>query len=370
MQNPILLIGKFFFRFMNHIFSRDNIIVSNIFPFLAISSIIFYQYTELEFSTLTKEVNKIYSDALTIDPYSIILSNYSFVYFVSNNVNYPILSDNEFGIQTNAAILKRSIDYCQWLEEGFDSVDKVTRTRRYMKVWVKENIDSSEFMDLRYYNPSHKLTLLDRYTFADSILIGFYIINSSIFKTNRNDFTPFELDYNRSTLLPNFNHSFQYIGNGQFYYYYNASYHNLSLPHKKNDDCTPGDIRVSFYQYSPEKISVAGQFNSSTHIINTKISNKFQIGALAAGNVSLKNLLIIRYKKIFTITKIVRFLMWLGVFFFIIMSSMNQIDAIQKFIIASFITLSFKLLIWKAKYFIYSCLMLTFVIPLFFCLLF
>lgn len=103
--------------------------LSNILPCFLISTIFFYQFCEFEYSTLITSVNKINSNYKKIDPYSNILSNDTFIYMVSKNINYPILIDKEFKIQTNAAIIKRSIDYCQWLEEGFDSTDKITRTR-------------------------------------------------------------------------------------------------------------------------------------------------------------------------------------------------------------------------------------------------
>lgn len=349
MQNLIFLLLNYFFRCIKRLFNQEILVLSNIFPFFSVIAVLIYQFTEFKYSSLITAVNKVSSNYIEIDPYSRILLNNSFVYMISNDIVYPALSDNEFNIQTHAAIIKRSVDYCQWLEEGFDSTDKITRTRRYMKVWVKEIINSSEFMDLRYNNPSYKFSFSDSYIYADSFPIGNYIIDSNIFKKNKNNLTPFELDNNQSITLKNFNSSFKYIGNGQFYYYYNKSSNNLILPHKNNDDCTPGDIRVTILQYSPHTASIAGLLNSTTHIINTTTINSIEIGAFEAGNTEFKNLLINRYKKLIIIAMIVRFLMFIAVLVNILWRSSSQIETIKKLMISSFTVIFARYLIRKGE---------------------
>lgn len=350
MQSLILLLLKYFFRFIKRLFNQDILVLSNILPIFLVIAVIFYQFTEFKYSNLITAVNEVSSNYIKIDPYSRILLNNSFVYMITNGIVYPALSDNEFNIQTHAAIIKRSVDYCQWLEEGFDSTDKITRTRRYMKVWVKEIINSSEFMDLRYNNPSYKFSFSDSYIYADSFPIGNYIIDSNIFKKNKNNLVPFELDNNQSITLKNFNSSFKYIGNGQFYYYYNKSSNNLIPPHKNNDDCTPGDIRVTILQYSPHTASIAGLLNSTTRVINTTTINNTEIGAFEAGNMEIKNLLIIRYKKLISFVMIARFLMFIVILINILLRSTSQVETIQKLVISSVTVLFAKYLIWRGEF--------------------
>lgn len=350
-----------FLRFIKRIFCPGNFILSNIMLFLMISSYFIDCYIEFKYSALMTTIDLIASNLTAIKSYSDTISNDSFVYFISNHTEYPLLTDNEFGVQAHAAILKRSIDYCQWLEEGFDSTDKITRTRRYMKVWVKEIINSSEFMDIRYHNPTFKFSFSDAMVHAESISIGPYTINANIYKKNKNNFMPFVPDINQSTILPNFNTSFVYVGDGYFYSNYNKS-QNIAPPYKKSEDCTPGDIRIRITQFSPQIVSVLGVYSIETNEINTKFVNNFEIGSLESGNVTLNNLMISRFKKLQVFTMITRFLTFISISFYIIEQSTTQIESIVKFIFASFFVLIIRYLIWNDRRFIRLCFSLIFVL--------
>ena len=270
----------------------------------------------------------------------------SFVYFKTDNVEYPLIKDKEFGISASAAILSRKVRYCQWVEEGFDSSDKSVRTRRYFKAWVSKPINSQEFMDARYFNPMNT-SLPDR-LYTSNVTVGFYSLSQRLFNVKENEYQDLTLEddlIDNVALLPSFNQSFEYVGNGYFYYYYNKTAEKI----KKFDKCTPGDVRVKISVYAPKKLSVLGYLENTT--IDTKDVKNMMMGSAKGGSISPEHLLSSPHMFRKKIALVSRFITFISSLILIIDRSTSAEARIWNFSMFAILVFSVRSLMWNNRFF-------------------
>lgn len=330
---------------LHNIFIRCQIfriiIIANI-----LVSLYCYIHFEMQYSKLWMIANEIEKQAIyktNLDAINRIKSK-PYIFMQTSKIKYPILSDSAFGVQTNAAAIKRSIKYCQWIEKGFDTMDGQTRTRRYFKTWLKHQINSSNFMDLRYHNPESHFTLSEATIYSNDILINNITLDKSLFIGNNDNFIHFHPNNDVQFILPSFDSRFQYVGNGNFYLPYNLKKLNNDI-----NNCTPGDIMVSIDQYSPSTLSVIGHFDDSTNAISTEIIDGFEFGVAHSKQLSPRNLILQRYKdlwKYFNLSKIVMFFVS---FVFLFSYAPTYRHRIMDFTLLAVLNLTIKSYIWKKQ---------------------
>ena len=98
------------------------------------------------------------------------------------------LSDTQFGIGAKAISLQRKVEYYQWTEHAQESSeDKLggkevtTTTYTYTKEWTSEPIQSSEFKDPAYQQKNMVLTTFDDSDWwAENVSFGAYKLNESL----------------------------------------------------------------------------------------------------------------------------------------------------------------------------------------------
>ena len=270
-------------RAINRLFIRQNWFWSLSAIVRIVGTAIFYLVAEYRYSNLLDTACMIATSVITIEPeMATDVGNSNFVYMRSQNVVYPKYADPDFLINVTGAIVARTVKHCQWLEEGFDSTDKQTRTRRYLKVWSDEVIDSSEFMDQRFYNPVG--LGISAVKFAADARVGNFVLTSVLFNsTDEHDevFVPSEDDLNAFAESEAHRNGFKYVGDGVFYYSVNGT--------KRGDMCTPGDMRVMFRYYAPEKLTVVGFQENG--VIGRKKVRGMMMGAVRRGYMSPSQLL-------------------------------------------------------------------------------
>lgn len=258
-------------RAINRLFIRENWFWSLSAVIRICGTILLYLVTEFRYSQMLNLACNIGASSVTLRPgvYSPDYEN-RFVYLKAKNVSYDLLTDSMFNASVNAIMLFRNVEYCQWVEEGFDSTDKKTRTRRYLKSWVKRPIDSTNFMDQRYCNPT-ELSYADAKLQSD-VDVGVYHIQSSLF--NETDgIAPYVPGGGQSS-------GFDYIGDGYFYKSYGTR-ENHSTLQQQFDNCTPGDVRVRITYFAPKKISAVGFLVD--HNITSKKIRGIEMGAASSG---------------------------------------------------------------------------------------
>ena len=268
-----------------------------------------------------------------------------YIFIQTSKIKYPILSDSAFGIQTSAAAIKRSIKYCQWIEEGFDSIDGQTRTRRYFKTWLNHRINSSHFMDLRYHNPESHFTLSEATIYSNDILINNITLDKSLFIGNNDNFIHFDPNNDVQFILPSFDSRFQYVGNGDFYLPFNLKKLNNDI-----NNCTPGDIIVSIDQYSPSTLSVIGHYNDSTNVISTEIIDGFEFGVAHSKLLSPRDLILQRYKDLYKYFNLSKIVMLFVSFVLINSYAPTYRHRIMYFTLLAVLNLTIKSYIWKKEF--------------------
>ena len=271
------MMGKMFSslgRAINRLFIRENWFWSLSAVIRICGTTLLYLYTEFKYSQMLNLACNIGRSSIHIHP-NVFHSNYDnkFVYLKTNNILYGKLFNTDFNFSINAIKLFQNVEYCQWVEEGFDSTDKKTRTRRYLKSWVKYPINSTNFMDQRYYNPS-TLSFSDMKMESD-VGVGVYHIKSNLFNetSELKYYDPGKIHYK----------GFDYIGNGYFYKSFSdiSNHKNYKTNQQKFKQCTPGDVRVRITYFAPEKISVVGYLEG--HNITSKNIRGIEMGSARSG---------------------------------------------------------------------------------------
>ncbi|OHT09922.1 hypothetical protein TRFO_04482 [Tritrichomonas foetus] len=341
MQNPMIKMISSLYRAINRIFIRENWFWTAFAAIRIIGTTIFYLICEYQYSRLLKTACRISSNITNINQATYDPSfNDSFVYLKTDNAMYPLLTDFDFGVQAQTAILRRTVDYCQWLEEGFDSTDKTTRTRRYLKVWIKSPLDSTNFMDARYFNPPN-LSYSEKEISKD-IEIGLYNVNSRLFRGNK-DFSPFVPFKDHMEILPTFNQSFKYIGDGFFYFSFNQTKQFESF-----DKCTPGDVRIRITLFMPQKLTVVGYLTNMT--IDTKIVNNIEMGGARNGFIGAEYLLSSQHQNKWKFAITARIIAILSSMILIVARSTSQKAKIWNFSMFAILVLFVRSLMWNNKF--------------------
>ncbi|KAH0790143.1 hypothetical protein GPJ56_005940 [Histomonas meleagridis] len=295
------------------------------------------------------------ANSITIHPNSYNPSyQHNFIYMKTDNVTYPLLTDPEFGITVEAAKLYRTVEYCQWVEEGFDSTDKTTRTRRYYKSWVHAPINSSNFMDQRYYNPLSKS--YNNAEFQQDINIGLYTVKSELLNEagQTNELNP-TIQHIHQFMNSNAHNKFHYIGNG---YFYSSTEENqnkeVNMPknnkelHQFFQQCTPGDIRSRITYYAPNKLTIVGYLEE--HNIIIKNIRGVQMGGARSGYMSGDLLLSERYAHKRKFALIARLVAVISSIFLILNRSTSLKAEIWNFSMFGLLVLFIRSLMWNTVY--------------------
>ena len=90
-------------------------------------------------------------------------------------INEKELTDETFSVKVKTPLLKRVVEVYQWEEES-KTEDDVT-TYSYKKVWSSDLIDSSNFNDKKYVNPTTK-PYNDEEFKSDDVRVGAFILSN------------------------------------------------------------------------------------------------------------------------------------------------------------------------------------------------
>lgn len=185
------------------------------------------------------------------------------------------LKDDVFSIDVNALSLKRNVHMYQWQEEKKEKKEVktggdeyVTTTYTYNPIWSPKEINSANFNQPSYQNPSFPIFSYEK--FAEEVNIGEFYPNTEIIK-KLNDFN--ELDISQNNKLPN-GYS---ISENAFY--------------KGEDINQPqiGDLLIEFEYIPLQEISIMGEQKDS---IITSYETKYgNISLVRTGNLSAEQII-------------------------------------------------------------------------------
>lgn len=164
------------------------------------------------------------------------------------------VTDYEFNISRNSAVLKRTVEMYQWQEdcEG----DEENKNCTYEKVWSSSLIDSSEFTKSDHDNPT-KMAYESETFISDDVNLGAFKLTDNLVKKMSAKKRIKELSEDVATA-----HSMRLADN----YYTTASEEGANI----------GDIRISFYENDAKVVSVlAMQTGDHFKIYKTKKGKNF-----------------------------------------------------------------------------------------------
>lgn len=329
-------------RAINRLFIRENWFWSLSAIVRIVGTAIFYLVAEYRYSNLLDVACMISTSVTRIKPHMpTTVGSKSFVYMRSRHVVYPTYSDPEFFLDIQGALVSRTVKHCQWLEEGFDSTDKQTRTRRYLKIWSDTPIDSSEFMDQRFSNPEG--LDLPPLKFSADAHVGNFILSSVLFNSpDEHDevFVPDAEAVRRFEASHAKRRGFEYIGDGEFYYALNGT--------KPQDGCTPGDVRVVFRYYAPEKLTVVGFQEDG--VIGRKKIRGMMMGAARRGYMSSSQLLTQQHRDKQKFAVVARVVAVLSTIIMIRDHSASAVGLIWNFFMFGVLILTVRSIIWQTTY--------------------
>eukprot|EP00762_Andalucia_godoyi_P002103 ANDGO_02615.mRNA.1 Transmembrane protein 43 homolog len=235
------------------------------------------------------------------------------VHLVAENVHPDeILRDEEFGvIFPQSYRVRRTVEYCQWLEHSFDHVERDrdgnerrSRTYSYTKTWVPRPVPSFLYdQPFAHHNPQ-RTPYEDQTSLVRSATAGLFRLSSEILKAlplnTRSKFRPTDVSTETSAFN---NHGFVYIGDGYFLSKYQPSLGESvvrtagqiaegSLLDFQIADlfsrCDAGDVRVYFDVCIGSVASVVGQLSDSSNEIGAfTASNGVAVGLMHFGKLSL-----------------------------------------------------------------------------------
>ena len=98
------------------------------------------------------------------------------------------LSDAQFGIGAKAIALRRTVEYYQWVEHAQEEhkdklggKEEIVTTYTYTKEWVSRPVQSSDFHDPAYQKKNFVLTTVeDAEQYAENVSFGAYKLNESL----------------------------------------------------------------------------------------------------------------------------------------------------------------------------------------------
>lgn len=225
-----------------------------------------------------------------------------YVYYQTENMAYPILTDSLFEQSMQCGSLERKVQYCQWVEvrhsqtikRGNKTITKYYYT--YHKQWLRYQLSSLFFHNPIYFNPTVP-TVPDLTISGNSTKAGVYNISPdmtlvgsrSYFYPSENDILNFEKSAASS--------EFQYAGKGIFYSSYERGFLEkilrvaqfFDLKSDLIDWCTPGDRRVWFEIWKPNSTTVVGSRFDGT--IEPFIFHDYKIGSVHSGEIELNEVL-------------------------------------------------------------------------------
>lgn len=240
--------------------------------------------------------------------------NNTIVTFNSKKIRYPKIHESNFNFTFYSALLKRSVEYCQWVppknSHSMNSLFGIS----YRKKWVREPIELSDSdsdinnpidksydtekivkptfvgnisiskeiyaaaLNRYYYKPSIKE--LEQYKSSSAYHEGFvYLDRGYFYKTYESDLNITKV-YNRyrkgrsSSYSPSIFKNlqpfssiaiqlgFNLISPVKFFEFSNIDnmFHNIQGDPLSSlfQDCQPGDVRIRFYVYNPKKSTFIG----------------------------------------------------------------------------------------------------------------
>ena len=180
------------------------------------------------------------------------VNNKKLVHLSARTLTDETLSDRDFGIKANAIKLKRSVQVFQWNEnistrkvKELGGGEKTIKEYSYTKSWNEHAINSNNFKDSTYKNPSQILYKNRTYT-ANDIRFGEFVFPGSL--TNKmNSFKAINLDLKE---LPEIENISNYSGG----YYVGRDSQSPQV----------GDIKINFEVVEPAIVSVVAQQTGNT----------------------------------------------------------------------------------------------------------
>ena len=389
MKTFIITISLSFKHFLYSLFHQYSLFWAIFSIFRTFGIFIFFLWAEYNYAKYMTLAKKISENTLTLNTTEEnSIYDGQFVFLRTNNISYSKLTDNLFNISKSAAILFRQVEYCQWIEQGFESSDKMTRTRRYRKDWISKPLNSSNYMDKTYSNP--QISLFSESTLYSNATVDLYTLSSEIFQYIIPDQTLFlDDEMKQSFLSSSASQSFNYIEDGWFYkgkdydiiskiqqlentksiidpliYFFNIfgvdiQKLNLSIFPRKYKystrkqllkslflKCEAGDIRIKFLYWAPESISAVGFVENTTikrHNVNNVSMGSVQKGYLSKLKVLYKQHIIPR-----KVAYSARFLTIFSLFIFILRRSPSENARIWNYAFLGFLILAFRSIIWQS----------------------
>lgn len=191
--------------------------------------------------------------------------------YTHGNLSYDenTTNDNEFEVNVNSAVLKRTVEMYQWEESCTTDSDNY-ETCNYNKVWSEELIDSDSFNESGHSNPKgmpYNTTKM----YADNIKLDAFNIDAY-----KNDFST-EVEYIDLSSEVATNHNM--IING--IYYTNVL---------EGNDAKVGDIRIKFTYNDAKELSILGAQNGNG-IVEYIASNGYSVHHMREENTTPESLI-------------------------------------------------------------------------------
>jgi len=326
---------------------------------IAVSSIVLglYIYFEIGYSNSFNTVEESLRNIRKVDLKSgNSLPSDSFVYSVIKNATYNEIYDSYFNFEVRAAVLSRSVEYCQWVETSSTSGNRRERHYTYHIEWKSHQVNSFYFHN-SYYHTNPKISDIPKNIQYSSIDVSKYVINETIFDedlaTKLYLPNPHDLFYFMSSSA---SERFKYIGGGWFYSEYAPNYYiSQEMAHMKYGElspngikkvfreCEPGDIRVQIKYFAPEVLSVVGY--STGQSIKSKEINGVKIGAADQGEKRPKDVLLRNIRK----SRIYCFVLRIILIVILIIQTWNDTTMflIAQLVTSTSLVLFFRSLLWN-----------------------
>lgn len=185
------------------------------------------------------------------------------VHLSANVVTDEILKDKSFGIEVNALKLRRKVEVYQWqekLKEGATEANLSTVT--YEKVWSDQLIESADFVQAQYQNPTtFQYEREDQQ--AQTITIGAFELSTDLI-AHLQQFRPLKISQ-QVVKQQQFPPHTQLYGNG-FYIGQNPALPEI------------GDTKITYQVIEPLLMTVvAQQLGSSLQIFHTKSGSRLAL---------------------------------------------------------------------------------------------
>jgi len=268
------------------------------------------------------------------------------IFTTSEPTVIPDIKDSYFNVEGSGFLMKRSVEYCQWVEhvstKYLKDQKKKVQTYWYTKEWVNHLIPSIFFNDaITHMNPSRNpvstetfypefpVPLKNGFSLPKDVLSYLQAPDESVLLGHR--------ELRRYTMSKAFNtDEFKYIGDGWFYSSYKPSYLEsfFQMANFQVYDlfakCQAGDIRVRFTTKKANSVSLIAKQDTENGILAPiQTSNGINKALLVAGTMSktrLEQVAIDSYFWSVWINRVIGFLALIGsVAFFVSVSKKIEI---------------------------------------------